>query len=134
MLTGKLTVFVEEEGMGTVEQTEDVKRHFLAEIEAMWRDLSLFSGESTDALKQRADGICSRISGIREAVARNRGFDAPVREERMHHSIIPGLDDQQQVKARAVFGRYPWVSVDDSTARVCHAGPPLAHVIGRLGR
>ena len=101
--------------------TEQVETIFLNDINQMWQDLYRFSGESVEDLQAKAKSICDRITAIREAVEGRRGFDAPVREERMRHAMVEGLDDQQQVAAREIFTRYPWVSVDDSTTRVFHA-------------
>ncbi len=112
---------------------DEIERLLLADIDQCWQDLSAFSGKSVQDLKARAAEICDRIETIRAAVAAHRGFDAPVLEERMRHAIVTGLDDQQQVAARRYFARYPWVQIEDSTRRVYHCGPSMAHVVGRLG-
>jgi cell division protein FtsI/penicillin-binding protein 2 len=111
----------------------EIRRRILSEVDRMWSDLSDFSGEPREEILARAVGIRERIRGIREAVTERRGFDAPVREENQRHPIVTGLDDQEQVAARALLRRYPWVAVEDSTTRVIHAGVPFAHVLGRLG-
>jgi len=109
------------------------QRLFQAHVTAMWAALAELSCEPEDALRARAQEICERIARIRREVAQRRGFDARVREELMSHALLTGLNDQQQVAARAVLADFPWASVEDATRRVIHAGPALAHVLGRLG-
>ncbi len=111
----------------------EVTERFLDDVAAMWRDLALFGDVPEDKLRSEGEDIVSRIQAIHRLVSEHRGFDTPVREERMHHSILTGLDDQRQVAARAVFARYPWVTVEDSTHRVYHAGPAFGHILGRMG-
>ena len=111
---------------------EEVERRLRADIDEMWYELAAFSGESVEQLRERADAICKRIAAIHEEVEERRGFDAPVREERMRHEIVNGLNDQEQVAARSIFGHYRWMSVEDSTQRVYHGGPAFAHILGRL--
>ncbi len=132
-LTSRIASFRRHGTYGKGLTSEQVETIFLNDINQMWQDLHRFSGESVEELQGKGKSICERIMAIREAVESRRGFDAPVREERMRHAMVEGLDDQQQVAAREIFTRYPWVSVDDSTTRVFHADMSLAHVLGRLG-
>ena len=111
---------------------EEVERRLRADIDEMWHELAAFSGESVEQLLERANEICERIAAIHDAVEKRRGFSAPVREERIRHEIVNGLNDQEQVAARSIFGHYRWLSVEDSTQRVYHAGPAFAHILGRL--
>ncbi len=104
-----------------------------AEIDHTWLELSRFTGRSEADLQQTAFEVCERIDRVRQTVARRRGFDAPIAEERMAHTIAGGLDDQRQIDARAAFGRYPWVTVEAATHRRYHQAECLAHVLGQVG-
>lgn len=118
----------------------ELETAFRRDLERMWRDIAGFASSfdpvSIEDLKDRARKTYDRISRIRQAVARRRGFDAPVAEEKQPHSLLSGLDARQQVAARdRIAMRYPWVHVQPSTVRrVVGDAPPFAHVLGRLGR
>ncbi|MHC4066884.1 MAG: penicillin-binding transpeptidase domain-containing protein, partial [Planctomycetota bacterium] len=103
------------------------------EIAGMWRRLARFSGEPEAEVYARAAQVCDRVSRIRNATAQRHGYDQPVREERQAHAIVRHLDDQQQIAARADFGRYPWIKIEPSNRRVYHQAECLAHVLGRTG-
>jgi len=103
------------------------------EISRMWSELAQFGGEPIEDIRLRATEIRDRVARIREVVAARRGFDSPVREERLPHAILTGLDDQQQIAARRLFGRYPWVQVEATAHRVYHDAECLGHVLGRTG-
>ena len=130
-------------------RTADVATRTAACVEAqrrMWIELAAFGqacglrddegGPLTVAvLQKRASEIVDRVQRIREAVARRRGFDDEVAEERMSHPLLPGLTAEQQVAARHRFADWPWVEVEDAWQRRVHEpAVPLAHVVGRLGR
>ncbi len=117
----------------------EVQQAYADEVAAMWRDLVHFvSDRSPDVIqriKDHARDICDHVAGVRRAVADRRGFDAPVVEETVPHTIITGLDAPQQITAREVLARYPWVHVvPSSVRRIVGDGTPLAHVLGRVGR
>lgn len=111
----------------------EVRERLLDEIERMWSDLVRFSGDTRDELNARGDEICSRIRVIRGLVEKNLGYETEIREERLQHPIWTGLDDQQQVAARALFKPYPWVSVQDATRRRYAASEAFGHLLGRMG-
>lgn len=111
----------------------DKERWFRERVDAMWDALADFSGDPEIELRGRGGQIVDRVARIREQVARRRTFDSPVREENMRHAVLTGLDDQQQVAARQRFAEWPWVSVEDATQRVYHAGPAFAHLLGQIG-
>lgn len=118
---------------------EQIEQAFRSELGRMWRELALFTAGadpvSVSELRACAAEVHARISRIRSAVARRRGFDGPVAEERMPHAILSGLDSQRQVAARDVFGCYPWVHVEPSSRRAFAPGEePFAHLVGRMGR
>ncbi len=108
----------------------DAFRH---EVGEMWRRLAYFSGDGVADLQQRAAGIRDRVTRVREAVAGRRGFDAPVAEERMAHTIVDGLDDQHQIVARAEFESYPWLKIEAVTKRRYQPAECMAHILGQLG-
>ncbi len=118
----------------------EVSQVLPGDLDRMWQDLSQFASSfrplSVEELRGRAKRVFERVSSIRRAVSRRRGFDAPVAEEHTAHGIITGLDARQQVAAREGLARlYPWIRVETSSQRrVLGDGVPLAHVIGRLGR
>jgi cell division protein FtsI/penicillin-binding protein 2 len=116
----------------------ETERLYAAEVEMMWRDLASFvPGGSTDAVEafqRHALDIIDHVQGVRRAVARRRGFDAPVAEERVPHTIVTGLGAEQQITARETLARYPWVHVvPASERRIVGDAVPLAHVLGRTG-
>ena len=109
------------------------------ELAAMWRDLAWFQADaeptSVPSLRDRAAAAHERITRIRRAVARRRGFDAPVAEELAPQPILSGLSADRQIAARERFERYPWVHVQPSSVRrIVGEAEPFAHVLGRLGR
>ncbi|MCB9850670.1 MAG: hypothetical protein H6817_08185 [Phycisphaerales bacterium] len=106
---------------------------FRSETEAMWHALGAFGIMSEGELRAEAEDICERVTKIHAQVSKRRGFDSPVREERMSHAVIDGLNDQQQIAARSLASNWPWVVVEDATHRVYHAGPAFGHLLGRLG-
>lgn len=117
---------------------EEVERAFLAEVERMWSDLEAFArragGEVPD-LRTVAREIHTRVRTVREIVARHRGFEADVAEERTAHAVLDGLDHADQVAARELFGQYPWVRVGPASRRtIIEDAVPFAHILGRLGR
>ncbi|NOX58309.1 MAG: hypothetical protein GXP29_05545 [Planctomycetes bacterium] len=116
---------------GKGKSEDEVATAFANDLRFVWRELEGFCVGGAEELQQKADAICRRTKAIRKAVAKRRGFDAMVREERTSHTIIEGLNDQQQISARVAFSRFPWVSVENATRRVNRGGPPLAHVLGR---
>ena len=119
---------------------EQVQATIHEEIAAMWEELSALTARSPQpqsafVLRMRAREIYDRIAGIRAAVAVRRGFDAPVAEEGQPHAVLTGLDADQQITAREMFVRYPWVHVEaSSTRRFAVDAEPFAHVLGRMGR
>jgi len=85
--------------------------------------------------RERCRAIYERVRKIREAVARRRGFDAAVREERTAHTLMPALDAAQQIAARERFDRYPWIRIErSSTRRYALGTESMAHLLGRTGR
>jgi len=119
---------------------EQVKVTFSEEIADMWEELAALTARSPEpqsafVLRTRAREIHDHIAGVRAAVAARRGFDAPVAEEERPHSILTGLDADQQIAARELIARYPWVHVEPSSARrFAVDAEPFAHVLGRMGR
>ncbi len=123
-----------EEHYGAGLSTDEVRQALMADLEKMWVDLSVFAGQPVEEIHQRVAAIRDRVRRIRDAVKRRRGFEAAVREERIPHAILSGLDDQEQVRARLrLVPAYPWLAVEDSTKRVFHRAIPIAHILGRMG-
>ncbi|MCP4245597.1 MAG: hypothetical protein GY778_00970, partial [bacterium] len=60
------------------------------EIQGMWIRLARFSGELLPELGERVDEIRRRVTAIRRAVARRRGFETAVAEERLAHTVVAG--------------------------------------------
>jgi penicillin-binding protein 2 len=106
---------------------------FRERVADMWAELNRLGIDEPTAIRERVDATCARVRQIHDEVSERRGFDSPVREERMYHSVLPVLNDQQQVDARLHFAEFPWVAVEDATHRVYHAGPAWGHVLGRMG-
>jgi cell division protein FtsI/penicillin-binding protein 2 len=90
---------------------------------------------SEESPRDVARGIYERVMRVRDIVEQYRGFDAPVAEERQAHAVVGELDAQQQIAAREVFARYPWVHVVPASTRTFgYDAKPFAHLLGRLGR
>lgn len=109
------------------------------ELADMWGDIDSFLLQhwyrAEQSSRERCRDIYERVSGIREAVARRRGFDAAVHEEKVAHTLMPALDAQQQIAARERFERYPWIRVERSSVRRYAQGTEaMAHLLGRTGR
>ena len=118
--------------------SEEIERAFREELNHMWTELSAFATDqlrAADDLRVQAYDIYQKISRVRQAVARRRGFDAPVAEERLAQTILSGVNADQQIIARERFARYPWVHVvPSSVRRFSEDTEVFAHVLGRLGR
>lgn len=104
-----------------------------SELDAMWRDVSDFAGESRGAILKRAEDIVQRVRRIRELHAARVGFDEPVREERWAHAILTDMDAAMQLAARERFRTLPWVRIQPATRRRYFDAVPFAHLLGRLG-
>lgn len=112
---------------------------FRGDLREMWVELARFSAGrravAVEELRARAKDIHHRILRIRRAVARRRGFDAPVAEEGRSHAILTELGADDQIVARERFARFPWMQVRSSSVRrFAGDATPLAHLLGRLGR
>lgn len=102
-------------------------------LDGLRRELAAFSGETVQSLREREVGIVERIGRWRAKAADARGYDLPIREERMPHAIVRDLDDQRQIAARQRFAAYPWVTVEHGSRRVYDADESVGHILGRLG-
>lgn len=103
----------------------------------MWVDLAAFcqaSGRDPKAVERRARDVFEQIKTLRDKVAANRGFDAPVAEESQVHALLTELSAQEQIAARERLRIYPWLHVDASSyRRYAPDTVAFAHVLGRLG-
>lgn len=114
----------------------DLLRRFQEDVARMWPDLAALdpAGEPVATLRRRAARIYRRITRIRELVAKRRGFDSPVAEERTAHAIVKRLDNIAQIAARERLARYPWLHVAASSVRrFAASSDALVHVLGRTG-
>lgn len=112
---------------------------FHEDMRRMWGDLTWFNsaaaiGSAVD-FRDAADAIRERVGRIRQAVAARRGFDAPVAEEGLAHTLIADLSHEQQIRAREIFERYPWIHIEASSSREFAPGvTPFAHLLGRMAK
>lgn len=119
---------------------EQIQDTFREEIAAMWEELSALTARSPQpqsafVLRTRAREVYNRIARVRAGVAQRRGFDAPVAEEGRAHAVLTGLDADQQIMAREMSARFPWIHVEPSSARrFAVEAEPFAHLLGRMGR
>lgn len=118
---------------------EDLAAAFHEDMRRMWGDIAWFNSAAgiglTVDFRELADEILAKVGRIRQAVAARRGFDAPVAEESLAHTLIPGLTHQQQIRAREIFSRYPWVYLEASSSREFAANTtPMAHLLGRMAK
>jgi len=109
-----------------------VEQRFRRDVDYMWDQIARFSGDDKRELLDRADRIRRRVHKIRDDVIKRLRYNTVIREERMAHTIVTGLNDQDQIAARALLGDYPWVSIEDASKRVYPGGEPFAHILGRL--
>lgn len=118
---------------------QQIEQAFHDEVAAMWAEMAEFSAglRSSPAEEPRlhARDIYDQVVRIRRIVADYRGFDAPVAEETIAHVVVGGLDSVEQIAARELARRYPWVHVEPaSTRKLKGSAEPFAHLLGRLGR
>lgn len=118
---------------------EDASQLLRVVLDTMWSDIARVAPDATPIsssdLRERASRIHERISAIRAIVAKRRGFDAPVAEEREPHTILSRLDADRQIAARESLSRYPWLHVERSFVRRFTPGAKVfAHLLGRTGR
>ena len=111
----------------------EVEAAFRTEVEGMWLELAAFDHVDKGQILERAGRIHQRIQRIHRSVSRYWGFDREVREERLAHAVITSLPNDDQIKAREQFRKYPWVHVRSSTVRAYRDAEPFAHLLGRLG-
>lgn len=117
-----------------------VQSSLRAEIDKMWVDLGEFVTLaalpiSPRQLLSRALEAFDRVQNVRQAVARRRGFDAPIAEESEPHALLAGLNATQQILARERLAAYPWLSIEPASARkFAEHTEPFAHLLGRLSR
>ncbi len=102
-------------------------------LHEMWRSLTAFSGEPLPMLQDRGRSIVDRIRLWRRKVSEYHGYDVTLREERMAHPIVSGLDDQQQIEARMRFDEFPFVKIEHGVHRTRTRHPAFAHLLGRTG-
>ncbi len=112
---------------------------FLDELDRMWAELAAFASVHRvihpDELRRRAVEIFGQVMRVRKVVAHRRGFDAPVAEETQAHTILAALTGEQQIRARELADRFPWLHVEPaSVRRIAPNNEAFAHVLGRLGR
>ncbi len=112
---------------------------FLDELDRMWAEMAAFASVHRvihpDELRRRGVDIFQQVTRVRQAVARRRGFDAPVAEEMRSHTILAALTHEQQIRARELADRFPWLHVEPaSVRRIAPNNEAFAHVLGRLGR
>jgi cell division protein FtsI/penicillin-binding protein 2 len=117
----------------------EVEVAFLAELDTMWAELEAFARRRDPRqpvdLRAAARDVHARVRTVRDIVARHRGFEADVAEERTAHAILDNLTHADQVAAREQFARYPWIRVTPASQRTFVAdAAPFAHLLGRLGR
>jgi len=112
---------------------------FLGELDEMWTRLAKFASVhravDPNEIRRRGVDVFERVRRVHAAVARRRGFDAPVAEERRAHTILAALTPQQQIRARALVERFPWLHIEPSSVRkIAPNSESFAHVLGRLGK
>ncbi len=103
----------------------------------MWSDLASFcqaSERDPKSAEIRAREVYDQIKSLRNKVAENRGFDAPVAEESAVHALLTELTAQEQITAREQLRTYPWLHIDASSyRRFAPDTVAFAHVLGRMG-
>lgn len=118
---------------------EQIDLAFMHELNEMWNKLSAFAInqllDTQSDLRDHANKIYLKISRVHKVVARRRGFDAPIREERLAQIIFSGLNADQQILAREQFASYPWIHVmPSSVRRYSDHTESFSHLLGRMGR
>jgi len=128
------------QGLPSTRSDAEVQAALREELDRMWADLGTYLADaalplSRNQLFERAGDVSERVQTIRRAVARRRGFDAPIAEESRSHALLTGLSATQQILARERLGQYPQLRVEpSSTRRFAEHSEPFAHILGRLGR
>ncbi len=99
----------------------------------LWTLLSSFSHEPLDVLHQRRMEIVNKVRRWAGVVSDRFGYEVPIREQKIAHPIVTGLDDQAQISARLRFDQHPDVSIDHGSRRIYDPHPSLGHLLGHLG-
>lgn len=97
-----------------------------------WEDLSRFTDIELSELLDRRDRIVEmihrRVSHIRSKLS---DVDYPLVEQRMYHTIVPGLSENESLSLRDKLSRSQWAIVRPSVKRVYRYPSLLSHIIGR---
>ena len=124
--------------LGGAPSEEGLIEALCGRLDATWRQIAFFANDrdtTVGALRERAAEIHGRVTAIREAVSRRRGFDARVAEETHPHPILTALSAERQVEARERLADFPWVHLEPAAVRqFVDDGAAFAHVLGRVGR
>lgn len=119
---------------------KSVEQSLREEIDKMWGDFEAFVRQAAlpltpQQLGARARDAFERVRTVRRAVARRRGFDAPIAEESQSHALLTGLSAEQHILAREQLAAHPWIRIEPaSTRRFAEHAEPFAHALGRMGR
>lgn len=103
-----------------------------ARIEESFEILAEIAGRPPSEIRDQVAGIRRNVERIRENVAIRYGYEMEVREERWVHTLVSGLDRQQQLTAREKLAAYPWLEVLAGKIRRYEGGPAFGHVLGRM--
>ncbi len=103
-----------------------------ATIEESLRVLAEVGGRPLPEIREQIARIRRNVERIREDVATRYGYEIEIEEERWVHTLISGLDRQQQLTAREKLAVYPWLKVQAAQTRQYEGGPAFGHVLGRL--
>ncbi len=102
-------------------------------------ELAAFAHRTPTEFEQDVQKILDRVQRIKRSVERVHRREVTIQEEIEVHPLITNLDQNRQIQARQLLmSRFPWlyrtgaVDVVDSSRRVYHAGPAMAHVMGRV--
>lgn len=102
--------------------------------ERMWETIARIGGITRDELMLRQNRICGRVLRIKDVVQGGVDYDVVVREERIAHPVVYGLDDQQAVDAKFALAEFGDAHVRVSTVRRAVEHPAWPHLLGWLGR
>lgn len=120
-------------GAESEQRTNMIEERFRRDVEYVWNQIARFSGDDRRTLRAKAVAIRDRVELIHKAVEQRLRYPTQIREERMSHTVVSGLNDQDQIAARSIFADFPWVTIEDASRRIYPGGIAFAHILGQMG-
>ncbi|MBI4861063.1 MAG: hypothetical protein HY815_12530 [Candidatus Riflebacteria bacterium] len=103
------------------------------QVDGMWKRLPELAGVTDDELSRKAREAVGTVKLRKAAVARARGKEIVISEERSPRPILRIESVDRGATLEKQLGTLPWVRVDQGRQRICKAADPMVCVLGRVG-